>query len=254
MDKPIHDLIHTEMKECIKQVEIWNQKSVCSFGITGSALNSELARIKDIDCILVIPDHTPNKCASDVPKGISLLGWPEYQELYSRNAIEMFVSHFDYDSHIKLEIYPISIAMKMLSLQEFRVRRLGQGPLRDKPTILKGSNGSYLSRPARIQKVKHLYCAENDNCIKDFDSLYIGVHLERLLLTHFIFDNFNIKIARNATWKKLRALFSNIPQDCLPYGGEVENIFTGIQNHTQKKRQEIRKILLGKTVNERENN
>lgn len=233
----------------IKEIKRWNQTFPCSFGLTGSGLSKKWGETKDIDFILVVSDLNLRSSSLRLPYGLSSVGWQSFNRLYDRGSIEMFVTHVRSERYMKLEVYPNSIAKRLLDLQEFTLRRLGQGPLREHPTVLKGFDGQSLVRPARIQKRKNLCSAENDSCIRQNGSLYVGVHLERLLLARFFIDDLGLQAARSGTWSALQTFLENKRHEDLPYAGEVENVFLGIKNFSERKRLSIRRLLM-KTLTE----
>lgn len=231
---------HLGLEECLSDLEQWSQDFAVAFGITGSALNKSNESLNDLDLIAIVRD--PNiQC---FPIHFSRVGWKDYLELHKLGEAEVFVTHYEGYERLRLELYPLSIAERILALEEFTIRRIGKGPLRTKPTIFYGVNGSSRFRTTQPISRCGASFAEIESCIWEEGILFVGVHLERLLLAKFFVDELQVDKIQKRAWRDLGKLFGSLSTEDMPFNGEVECIFLGSQKLTPSTRMRIRRLLL----------
>ena len=232
--------------EHLIDIQEWSHLVGATLGITGSALNPGIAHVNDLDLIAILRDPllltAPGR--PGLPRGFSERGLREYRKCYELRRIEIFVTHQMAFDQIRLEIYPLHVAERILALEQFIVRRIRQGALVEKKTVFHGTDNStrtVITSPAKINGASY---AEIQSCIWEGGTLFVGVHLERLLLARLINDELRVNSLREATWSRLRKIFADLSPAELPYGGKVERIFHAADKLQLCERDRIRRLLL----------
>jgi hypothetical protein len=254
MQKTIKEFINLEREweQCLAGIKQWSYGIGATFGVTGSAL-SKNTDINDLDLIVILSDplQTSLLTSQNLPSGFSDRAWREYLELYKLRNIEVFVTHHKVYDQLRLELYPLHVAERILALEQFTVRRIRQGALVDKKTIFYGTDGTTRRLTTRPVPMYGASYAESESCMWEGNTLFVGVHLERLLLSRFILDGLQVEDLRRASWSHLGELFSGLLKDELPFDGKLERIFHIAEKLPIPMRQRIRRILLKQEENRR---
>jgi hypothetical protein len=210
--------------ECLTELDRWCVDHSASFGITGSALLNSEHPSNDIDLVLVVPDDflRMGEAIDALPRQFASLAWNSYLALFGEGGVHLYVTYCPSDTKIRLEMYPASTARRILALNQFEVRRLGENPLSAVTRVFRGTDGTFKLVPAVFESTEAGHLGEFTSCIWQGIVLYVGVHLERLLLACLVRDNLRIDSFRTQAWA---ALSQVAHQASLPLNGEVEHLF-----------------------------
>src|ERR1051325_10177796 len=234
-----------KLMHCITAIDGWCSRNHATFGVAGSFANGGFKDGSDLDIVLIlkIPDDSPQKIDSALPDEFYDESWQDFLLLVKTESAYVFGGWSNLSDLIRLEVYPISVVKRILNLEEFVIKRLRKGPVADKKIVLFGTNGSKrerVIRPKHIPAICKFY-SEVDSVIWEGDSLFVGMHLERLLLTTLIKDELAVDNIRANTWNALAGLLGKQP--VLPFGGRFERIFFASRKMSEMKRKEIRQML-----------
>jgi hypothetical protein len=105
------------------------------FGITGAALTNSGQGINDLDLVMIAPDSVARNGSGPIvlPQRFASRAWNSYLVHFASGTTHVYVTHCPQNTKIRLEFYPLCIAEKILCLDQFAVRRVGQNPLSSAP-------------------------------------------------------------------------------------------------------------------------
>jgi hypothetical protein len=168
-----------DVVECLADLDAWCARTGASFGITGSALTDSGKGINDLDLVLVAPNSvvTDESVPIVLPQRFASRAWNSYLVHFGAGTVHAYVTHCPQNTKIRLEFYPLCIAERILRLNQFVVRRLGQSPLSSAARLFRGTNGESKSVPAIMANTDDAYFGEFPSCIWENGVVYVGVHL-----------------------------------------------------------------------------
>jgi len=205
----------------------WCKKNNAFLGVTGSSQYRNKLQSNDIDLIILINSHNKSQLsATTCPPYFNETNWEIFKKLYNSGEIDLFGSICKREKKIKIEIYPHEIFLRILSLNQFMIRRLRESPRKSKKIICKGTDGSFKSLDLTPRIIDECVFSEILSVEWDKQILYVGIHLEKLLLSQMIFgDQVYFSMQKEKCYSLIENSIESVSSDVCPYEGEYEKIF-----------------------------
>ena len=201
-----------------------------AYGVTSAA--------SDVDVMLL---NVSDVCFAEtppVPGGFDVTAWPAFVAQYETGRAHVFGCWHEKFTALRVECYPRRVLADILRLDEFVVGRVRKGPLRSKPCVMNGTDGS--SRMVIIEPEPHggaMY-SEVPNVLWRDDALFLGMHVDRLLTATLLTDAGSVDVNRMAAFVEIGRQISRMA--CPGLLSSPERIFFGSDRFDDARRDILR--------------
>jgi len=226
--------------------------SRCCIGITGSVRYSFGRAFNDVDLICVVREESDTPDVGYLLRhwGFDTSGWSEFIELEAQNEAHVFGCWHGICNEVRIEVLSCGMMSRICSREEFLIRRVRRGPLQPKVCTLNGTNGTkrfFQIRPESLGPAKY---SAVPNVLISSGQLFVGMHLERILLAHFVEPGHDVNSYLENGWAMLRPFVEDAIRPANTHRTLVapEDIFFSAQQFCAEFRMDVRSRLGGPTV------
>jgi hypothetical protein len=216
----------------------WARASGVDVAVGGSVAYGEASAAADVDVMLLNVSDVFSADTPPVPDGFDVSAWPAFTARYDVGHAHVFGCWHQTFPALRLECYPRRILADILRLDEFVIGRVRKGPLRPKPCVMKGTNGS--SRTVTIQPEPHggaMY-SEVPNVLRRDGVLYLGMHVDRILTSTLVTDGEGADTSRLAALSEIGRQIAQTGSSDLV--SSPERIFFASERFDDKRRDILR--------------
>jgi hypothetical protein len=191
-------------KNLFLELIAWCKQNDSIFLISGSTIGCEFMAGSDFDFILIVPDiELLNGSNLQLPKMVNSHNWQHFKQQFEMDEVEIFGTFSTADGINRFEIYPYSIAEKILNFEEIKIRRLKHTPLAIKYEIFYNAFGEKKELEI-VPVIGNSYIQSTTYSVIHGDSsLFWGMHVERLFLSRTLFDEKEMFIFLKRMFRRL---------------------------------------------------
>jgi hypothetical protein len=220
----------------------WFESQQVTCGISGSYAVGGHTASSDVDLLVVMRTEASELPARqlELPPSFDKSYWSSYITLHQQGQVDIFGCHNSLDPLLRLEVYPETICHRILNLEQFEIRRLKKGPVSPKQHLFYGTNGEMRARIIQPVPRHGAMYSETESVIIEGNAIFVGMHLERLLIAKLIWAAQDFHAYRRRAWGRLAELLCHPANYRLPFEGRFERLFQCSKVMSEKIRIEIR--------------